>query len=474
MGSTHNPAAAPDLVIRNAYIVTMDADRTIWPRGALAVQDGEILAVGDEAEISRRFEAAETTIDARGHMVLPGLIDAHCHVALGAMQALTGDSPATAAAWPAVANNGPFARGGDIPSIAQRSASLSAFSPEISYWAARATAIELLRAGVTTVVDGGAPDALAAADGLTDAGLRAGIGFPMSDVVAGPGDEPLQRVQDADALLSAAEEHIATIRNRHDLLTPWLILTMGVACSDELCEGTRVLAAKHGVRYSSHLATLENEEAYSRRLWGNAPVERFEALGLLGPAFLGIHMGWVREADIPRLVRSGASVAHCPQASARLAHGIYANGMIPKMLEAGVTVGLGTDTPDMGSMLQMLVLASSLGKEFSKDMRVMDAPQVLEMVTRGSARCAGLQDVAGTLEAGRRADLLIVNTDGIHYHPDRNPGRVFVEVARSRDVHTVIVDGRILLRDGELLLDDEAKVRDEYYAALQREHQRAN
>ena len=472
MDNPHPPAPEPDLLIRDARIVTMDANRTVWSPGALAVRDGRIIAIGDSAEICERFHAAETTIDARGHMVLPGLIDAHCHVALAAMQAVNGTPTGTTFNYPTTANNGPFANGGDIPAIAQRSVSLSAFSPEVSYWASRATAIELLRAGVTTVVDGGSPDVLAAADGLADAGLRAGVGLPMSDVMAGAAGHRIERVRDAEELLQAGEEHIAAIRGRNDLLTPWLILTMGVACSDELCEGTRQLAATHDVHYSSHLATLENEEDYSRRLWGRSPVERFEHLGLLGPGFLGIHMGWIRDEDIPRLARSESSIAHCPQASARLAHGIYVNGMIPKLLDAGVTVGLGTDTPDMGSMLQMLAVASSLGKEVSRDMRVMDAPQVLEMVTRGSARCAGLQSLIGTLEQGKRADLLMVDTDGIHYHPDRNPARVFVEVARSRDVQTVIVDGRILLRDGELVADDESDVRNKYYEAARRERQR--
>ena len=448
-----------DLLIEHAYVVTMDGARTVIADGAVAVHDGHIVAVGDQREVAARFAQAGQRINARGKMLMPGLVDSHCHLGLDVAGAIQAASGAHWGLFPATAQNGVFNMGGDLAGVL-RYGDLSPLQGEAVYWAALNALIKLIRSGVTCVFDGGSPDPGQVLRALADSRLRGSIGSPMLDLQPDSGGNRLRRSADADELLAQAETFAASCGIVADSrVMPALGLLMGVGCSDELVTGAVSLAARLDCPLYSHLATVKNEAAFCRQHFGLAPVQRFEALGALNQHFLGIHMGWVEESDLPRLAASGSQVVHCPQAAARLAHGIYSQGMIPRMLDAGINLGLGSDVTALGDMLQMMQVASSVAKDVSLDVTQMDAPDVLAMATRGGARCARREASIGSIEEGRFADLVLINIERAHYFPRADPVRVFVEAARSDDIRTVIVGGQTLLDDGEFVILNEAEVR---------------
>lgn len=451
-----------DLLIAHGYVVTADAAWTVIADGAVAIDQGRIAAIGPTAEI-RAAVAPRETIDATGRLVTPGLIDAHLHAGY--------PSVGPAAPRKDWSKPGPFALGGDIAGFLSFYGKLDRATAreEESYAIARLALLASLKSGATCWSDGSVGNADGVARASLDLGLRGIVTYPGAQDLAfdsgGPDARP-RRADDVDALLTRAE---ATVRRWNGegqgRLRAWYMLATDISCSDELIQGTKALADRDGVGFSSHTCTIENEIEVSRRLHGRTGVERLAALGALGPNWVGVHMGYASDAEIALMAAQGGSVAHCPGTSMSVGKGVLSRRVVPKYLEAGIPVALGSDTTPTGGMLAQMNLAYHGHKEATRDDRVLGPRRTLAMATCDAARVLLWDDEIGSLEVGKRADIALFRCDDARWAAHADPVTALCRVAGSGDVDTVIVDGRVLLRDAAAVGVDEAAIVAEAKAA---------
>lgn len=451
-----------DLIVKNGYVYTMTPDRTIYPNGAIAITGQRIVAVGPTDAVLATHAAGET-IDAAGKMVLPGLIDAHVRPALY----LTG-SPASVD--PAVPNL--LSRGGFIEDFTSRfiTPGYSLPTPGESYAAATGAYVAMIKGGTTCFNDGGNGDAAGLAQAAIDVGVRGIVTQAMGDLTVNPDlpQDRLQRFTDVDKLLSRNEAVVKQWQGAGEgRVRAWFNLFFAPTCSDELCVGTKRLADQYKVGIGCHATAVKNEDPFSVKHHGRRSLTRLHALGVLGPNFLGVHMGWPDDQEIAWLAEQQVKVAHCPITSGLCGKGIFFDRRIPKMADAGVTIGLGTDLAQQGGMPAQMTAAYLWHKEAYRETTIMPPQRVPAMATIDAARACLWGEEIGSLEAGKKADLIIVDTTDIRWALSREPFGPFVLEEQGRDVETVITDGRVVLRNRQLLTADEEKVRHALRRAFQ-------
>jgi 5-methylthioadenosine/S-adenosylhomocysteine deaminase len=307
-------------------------------------------------------------------------------------------------------------------------------------------------------VDGGTAYLEAVARAAADIGIRATLVHQTQDLAPGDGGS-LGRVRDADELLAATEASVARwARRGEERIRVAAGLWWPIGCSDELCEGTRELAERAGIPVLTHVAALANEVARSREQHGRTPFDRLDDLGLLGPRLVCAHAGFPTDGELDRIAATQTRIAHVPATSTFGLHGIVSTGVMPRYLERGVVVGLGSDGTRPRVTEYTLAAAASFHKDVSRRGSTMDAPKVLEMATIDGARAAGCEAIAGSLEVGKRADIAVFDRGGIEWQPDAEPVRAFVEGAGAGNVRHVIVDGRPVIWDGILTTTDEREL----------------
>jgi 5-methylthioadenosine/S-adenosylhomocysteine deaminase len=258
--------------------------------------------------------------------------------------------------------------------------------------------------------------------------------------------------------LRQGERYIERWRNRHPRITPIYGPHANYTLDAEQLAATREAAMKTDTPISIHLSESPFEVQYSKDTYGMTSIEMLDGIGFFDGPTIAAHVVWPTDAEIPILVDRRVGVIHNPTSNMKLASGA---APIPKMLDAGVRVGLGTDGAASNNDLDMweeMRLASFLAKHASVDPQALPATAVLRMATSGGAEAIGLGDVTGSLEPGKQADLLQVAFDDVHHVPTFDVVSHLVYVTDEQDVTTVLVDGRILMREGEVLSLDTARV----------------
>jgi 5-methylthioadenosine/S-adenosylhomocysteine deaminase len=430
------------LVISGGTIVTMDAARRVVT-GDVVISDGRIEKIvqshheADPHDASAQFndasaqltEAGAQRIDASGCIVAPGLVQAHTHLCQTLCRGAADDLPLLdwlrLRVWP-------------------YEAALDARSLRA---AARLAAAELLLGGTTAILDmGTVHDTDELADAVAATGLRAVIGKAMMDsgdgVPARLRESTRQSIDESDAL-RARWQGRADGRMGY-AYAPRFVLS----CTEELL---REVAARvhHGARLHTHAAEQEAEIALVRRERGLDNIVYLESLGLCGPGAALAHCVHATAAERARLAASGTHVVHCPSSNLKLASGI---APIPEMLAQGIHVALGADGAPCNNNLDGFVelrLAALLHKPRA-GATAMPALTALELATRGGAAALGLGDAVGSLESGKRADVIVIDPRTVHATPRFDPVSTLVYACQSRDVRDVIVDGRVLVRQREL------------------------
>ncbi|MCX6024922.1 MAG: amidohydrolase, partial [Chloroflexi bacterium] len=274
-------------------------------------------------------------------------------------------------------------------------------------------------------------------------GLRGVLGETILDF-------PAPDNKTVPAALAYTEKFLARWKN-DPLIVPAVAPHSAYTCSADTLKRTRELATRFGAPLIIHLSETETENNQLRAKEGVSPTAYLDRLGLLGPRTLAAHVIWVSDDDIARLARNRTGVAHCPSSNMKLASGV---APVEKMLAAGVAVGLGTDGAASNNDLDMfeeMDLAAKLAKVHSGDPRALPARRVLEMATIGGARALGLELQIGSLEAGKRADLITVSLRSPHAVPLYNLESHLVYALKASDVDDVIVEGRILMRSRRIL-----------------------
>ncbi|MEU6824541.1 amidohydrolase [Streptomyces atriruber] len=419
-----------DLLVHGGDVLTVDAAGTVVADGAVAVRGGRVVEVGPADRLRAVYEAAEE-IDARGCLVLPGLINTHTHLSMNLMRGIADD----------VTLQGFLAR------VVPREAEI--LSPETVTTAIRAAIAESVRGGVTTALDMYWFHE-AAEDAARDAGWRLLTGPTFMDVPGPPDGRPYEeRLGWATAHLKA---HVPAPGTR-PVVCAHSAYTLNPA---QLTEIT-ALAREHGALLHIHAAENAAEVATVVEQHGLRPVELLDSLGVLGPDTLLAHAVDLTDAEIATLARTGTAVAHCPVSNLKLGCGI---ARVPALLDAGVTVGLGTDGAVSSNTLDLLgaVKIAALVHKAGGDPTAVGAEQAVRLATIESARALGLGDRLGSLETGKQADLIVLDLDRPHLAPRHDPWSTLAYAASAADVRDTVVDGRVLMRDRALLTLDEQSV----------------
>jgi 5-methylthioadenosine/S-adenosylhomocysteine deaminase len=421
-----------DLIVNGDHVVTMDADATIIENGAVAIHDGIILAVGPADEINASY-AAEQTLPGDNRIVMPGLVNGHSHAAMTLLRGVADDLALMD--W---LNNYIFPA--EVEFV---DAEFVRIGTELACW-------EMIRGGTTTFVDMYYyPDVIA--EIVDSCGMRALISATVID----------QRSPDAESAVDSIQkgsEFIRRWQGKNPRITPIFGPHANYTLNVEQLQATRAAAMALNVPISIHMAESPFEFQYSQDTFGMTSIEMFESIGFFEGPTIAAHVVWPTPAEIPILAERKVGVIHNPTSNMKIASGI---SPVTDMLKAGVRVGLGTDGAASNNDLDMweeMRLASFLQKVEQMDPEVMSAETVLRMATSGGATAIGLGDKIGSLESGKRADLIQVAFDDVHHIPTYDIVSHLVYVNDEQDVASVIVDGRVLMHEREMLTIDTERV----------------
>ena len=426
---TSAPGPPASLKIENCdYVLTLDNERRILTDAAIIVSGNMISAVGKTADLES-VEAAET-IDARHFVVTPGFISGHMHISYA--HATRGIFPDDLG--PAYLPN-VFALQGVMTAEEERLTSLLAIT-------------ELLKYGTTTFVDPGSTKHIdACLDAYRQSGCRIVTGAQVTDR-----DNPLNvpTYETAEAL-EITRETIRRFDGELDgMVSAWAMPFSPDFASPELLVGAAQIARDLGTRTTLH----HSYTASSRSGWldrtGRTPTAFLDQIGVLDDHMLLAHALGITREDVRVIAESGASVAMCPTAAAKGGSGMTRTALLPELLDAGVPVGLGTDAANNSNLIETMrsmYLAAILYKDGREDVTMIPSETAVELATITGARALGMDDVIGSIEPGKRADLVLFDTRRPEWRTLFNPVNNLVYSADGRSVHTVIVNGRVVVRD---------------------------
>lgn len=410
----------PDLIVTGGTVLTLVPGEPPLEGAAVWIKGPRILAVDPTGTVPP--EGTCRRIDATGGIVLPGLVNAHNHAAMALLRGYADDLPLERWLFERI-----------FPAEARH------VDPDFVYWGTLLACFEMIQSGTTCFADGYFFED-AAAQAVERSGMRALLAQGVIDFPAPGVPDPADNVARAQAFL---ERWLG----RCTRITPGVFCHSPVTCSPRTLEMSNRVAEQYGVPLQLHLSETAGEVATVRERFGRRPVAFLEDLGLLGPRLLAAHAVHLVDAEIELLAQYGVKVAHVPESNMQLASGIAPVG---RMLAGGCRVALGTDGCASNNNLDLwetMDTAAKMDKVSSGDPTAMKAREVLTMATAWGAAALGLDAEIGTLAAGKRADLIVVDLDRPHLQPHYDPYSALVYSAKGSDVRDVLVDGRVLMRD---------------------------
>lgn len=439
-----------DLLIRNAWIVTMDDERRIYRDGGLAIAGDRIVAVGPSDVVERAVVARET-IDGRRFVLTPGFVNCHVHI--------TGE-PITRGYVPDDTDWRTNVFDWLIPTYMAQNPAEEALSAQLA-------AVEMLRSGTTCFVEAGTiidlPGVVAA---LEQVGIRGRIGQWVQDRAFDPAEDQAQLTA---AAIGRLEDQIARFPARDDaLLAGWACLVGHNTATDELWRAASALALDHGMGVTAHMSPDPADPQFYLETTGRRAIEHLEAIGVLGDHVSLTHAIHLDDAEVATLARTGTRVTHCPMTAIKGAYGASSAGKFPEMHAAGVAIQLGTDGANNANaqdMMRAMYLMAGLHKDARRDASLFPATSVLEAGTINGAAGAGLGDRIGSLAVGKKADFVAHDRDRPEWVPLLNPVNQLVWSADGRGVHSVWVDGKRLLDGYRMTTIDEERLYSDIEAA---------
>jgi len=418
-----------DLLITGGIVVSMDGPRSIQDDGAVAIIGDTIVAVGPRTEIEAKYTAHQT-IDAKNKLILPGFINGHTHVPMTLFRGIHDD--VTLNDWlykyifPAEAKN---------------------VTEEFVRWGTRLAAAEQIRSGVTTFADMYYFED-AVAEETKAAGMRGVLGETFIDF-------PAPDNKTNAAMLAYTEKFLQRWQGDpliHAAVAPHSIYT----CSQKTLQDSSALARKYHAPILIHTAEMKKEWDDSLKQNGMSPVQYLDKIGLLGPDVVSAHCIFVDEADRRTLAQRHVGCVHNPSSNMMIASGV---APVPEMLAAGIAVGLGTDGPAGSNndldLMEEIDLAAKLAKITKMDPLAINAKAVVEMATIDGARALHLEKEIGSLENGKKADLILISLDEPNAVPMYDVYAQLAYALKASDVETVIIGGRVVMRDRKLLTVNE-------------------
>ncbi len=449
----------------------MDPSRRLIENGSIAIQGNKIVAVGDEAAV-KKIQKPDIFIDGKNFFVTPGLINCHTHLESAYDKSMMDDVPV-------------------VPWCERYfSWTYMNLTGENYYYAVLKNLLECVKTGTTTVVDCGTIQTMedSPVNAITDIGVRAVLGRDLMDIHTSTKsdyasydafNDLCDRLrEDTNTCLKRSEEYIKKYNGAADgRIKAWLDLQQVCNCTPELCKGVRQLADQYHVGILTHAGVSHDMVEMTRKRFGKRDIEYLYGLGCLGPDFMAAHMAWVDGQELMMLKETDSNVAHVPGSSM---HGVYSavsmRGKIPQMVKIGINVGLGNDESSTGTAHDLLrdIWTAAVGHAEAWhpyifpdpdlfQLKTADpSPKVLEMATLNGAKATGWKSDLGSIEVGKKADLVMWNLRDPTWVPvtKHNVLNNFVYNGTGRTCHTVIVDGKIVVEAGIVKTVDENKVID--------------
>ena len=424
-----SPAAATqpaDTLITSTIVVTMDDDRRVITDGAVVIRGDRIADVGRTDEIRARWHAPEV-IDGTRFVVTPGLVNTHVHI--------TGE-PLTRGFVP---DDTPF-----IENVFSWLTPIHTFyTEEDERVSAQLAALEMLKSGTTTFLEAGTVRFIdPVVDGLVEIGIRARVGPWAWDLPPEPEALRMTTAEAIDRMVYALDHYGSVAGGR---IQAWPIIIGHTCCSDDLWRAAKKLSLDRGTGMSFHMSPAAMDPEGFLATFGQRPMEHLDELGVLGPNVILTHAVHVDDAEIELLARSGTSVSHCPTTALKVSYGVTQIGRFPEMAARGVNVAIGTDGNNASNyhdMMRATYLVAGLFKDARRDPTMFPAETAFAMATRAGARGLQAEHEIGSIEVGKKADLVLHDTNRPEWRPLHNVANQLVWSADGRGVHTVFVDGR--------------------------------
>jgi cytosine/adenosine deaminase-related metal-dependent hydrolase len=450
------------MLFTNATIVTMNPQRDILQDGAIAIQGNRIVAL-DKTPVVRERYPQEESIDVGGKLIIPGLIDTHVHLAQALIRGCADDMSL-------------------IQWLCERVWVLQGnYSNDDGYVSARLCIGEMLKSGTTTFLESMLAHRYGF-DGIAQAVSESGIRACLAGIVMDIGTYATQddnvmhpglRESRETSLLGVLDMHSKWQGAANDRIHVWFGPRTPGGVTPELYREMSELAHQRDMGITMHLAEVEADKIFLNEKYGLSPVLFADSVGLLGPKSVLVHMVWLNDEDIARLAATGTHVSHNPSSNSKLASGVC---KVPQMLASGVNVAMGCDGGPSNNdydMIREMKLAAVLHKAVTLDPLIVPAETVLEMATINGARALGLEQEIGSLEVGKKADLAVIDLDRLHTTPSPNLISTLVYAATGGDVDTVVVDGNIVVKAGQLLSMDEQEIKQQARLHATQVYQRA-
>jgi 5-methylthioadenosine/S-adenosylhomocysteine deaminase len=426
------PVEEVDWLLLNAdWVVTCDAAMRTLRSGAVAIRSDRLVAVGGTHDLERRFRARRS-IDLGGHLLMPGLVNTHTHAAMSCFRGIGDDLPLDR--WLH-----------EVVFPAER----AAVAPEMVYWGTLLSCAEMLRNGITTFCDGYFFEE-SAARAVRDSGLRGILGQGILDFPTPDHPDPATARRRAESFLQAFPEGDGRLR-------PSLFCHAPYTCGPDTLRWVKALCRDRGILFQIHLSETEWEVRSIEETYGRRPAFHLEALGLLDEGTLAAHAVWVNGEEIRLLAERRVGISHNVASNMKLASGV---APLPDLLDAGVVVGLGTDSCASNNALDLfreMDKVAKLHKVARLDPQVCPAETVLRLAVSGGAAALGWDGEIGSLEAGKKADIIALDVNQPHLVPMYEPVSHLVYAARGSDVRYAWVNGRLMLEEGVLSGIDAAR-----------------
>lgn len=413
-----------DMIIKNGTVLTMDSKNAVFENGFLCIQGDTISNIGNGS--TENF-IPKKTIDAKGGLILPGLVNAHTHAAMSLFRGLADDLPLM-----------DWLQSYIFPVESQ-------MDSEFVYTGTLLAIAEMIMSGTTTFCDMYLFEN-EVAKAAKIAGIRCLVGEVIYDF-ASPNYGPVAKAIEYSEALIRSWENDPIVSIAVEPHSPY-------TCSPKLLTMANELALKHQVPLIMHVAETISEVNEIKLKYGKTPTEHLDSLNILGPHLIADHCIFVEPTDIAAMAKRGVKIVHNPESNMKLASGI---APVPEMLASGLSVGLGTDGCASNNNLDLFMemdMAAKIHKVNTMDPTVMDAFSVLKMATIGGATVLGFADFTGSLKIGKKADVIVVDTYQPHLVPMYNPYSHLVYAANGNDVRHSVINGRLVMEDRNLLTLD--------------------
>ncbi len=418
-----------DIIITGGTLLTMSAGTDIIEDCFVGIKDGVIVVAGKNTDRENDTCKATETIDASGCIVMPGLVNTHTHIPMVCFRGMADDLPLmewlSKHIWPV---------------------EMRFVNKKMVYNGAMLAMAEMILSGTTTFCDGYFFEDTTA-EAVNAVGMRAVVSQGFADIF-------MSDQAKADKMMKVAERFVNRWQSYAPLITPAYFCHSPYTCSPDTLRRVKKAAREADILYLIHLLENKDETDTILNRYGKKPVQLLHDLDVLDEQTIAVHCNWLTSEDMKIFADLGVKVSHNPESSMKLAAGV---APVPEMLEKGITVGLGTDGCASNNDLDMfreMDSAAKVHKVTSLDPTVMNAETVCRMATIGGAKVLGLNKFIGSIETGKKADIILVDMNQPHLTPCYNCYSQLVYAARGADVKTSIINGRIVMKDRHLLSID--------------------